>query len=405
MKITSVETFLMQAGPPGETAWSTHTGTAAGGMSMGGSRHWLFVRVETDSGLYGVGEGSGWPRVVAEGVRDLAPLVIGQDPRDIGRLWNRMFLGIMGHGITGTVGGGAIGAIEMALWDIKGKHLGVPVWDLLGGRVRDRVRVYAHASTPETARRFMDMGYRAFKTGNVRGVVEKVAALRQGLGDEIDLMVDLHGPPWLTIPDAIAMGRALEPYRLAFLEEPVPPENTDGYARIRDAVNIPLAAGERGVNNAFAAAGLLKKGLIDVIQPDSGRCGGIGQLQKIAHIAEGCFATIAPHAGTLGPVAETAALHVMATVSNALIMEQFAVDWPGRYEVVTTTPQVDNGFLIVPDTPGLGIDLNLDEIAKYPPGHNASVPNTGSYAAGTGDEFTYTQPRWSRVSAFGLETG
>ena len=151
MKISSIETFLVHAGPPGETAWSRDTSAPGGGMSTGTSRHWLFVRVTTDSGLYGVGEGSGWPKVVETAVNDLAPLLVGEDPRDIERLWGKMHLAAMAHGIVGVIGGGALGALDMALWDIKGKALGTPVSDLLGGRIRDSLPAYAHASTPQQA--------------------------------------------------------------------------------------------------------------------------------------------------------------------------------------------------------------------------------------------------------------
>lgn len=405
MKIEAIETFLVHAGPPGETAWSGDTGTGRGGMSMGGTRHWLFVKVTVEGGLYGIGEGSGWPRVVETAVQDLAPLLIGEDARRIEKLWGKMHLATMSHGMVGTVGGGAVGAIDMALWDIKGKALGVPVHELLGGKIRDSLPVYAHASTPEKARRAWDMGYRAFKAGNVKGTVEKVAALREALGTEADIAVDLHGPPWLTIPDAIAMGRALEPFDLLFLEEPLPPENLEGYQRVRDAVALPLAAGERHSSNLWSAAPLIQRGLVDVVQPDSGRCGGITQFRKIAALAESHFVQMAPHAGTLGPVAEFAALHSMATIPNALVLEKFATDWDGRYQVVSQEPQMTDGRMVVPDAPGLGVDLVLDEIAKHPGGNNASVPNTVSYAEGTEEEYVYVQPRWQRSTAFGREDG
>jgi galactonate dehydratase len=405
MKIEAIETFLVHAGPPDETAWSGDTGTGRGGMSMGTTRHWLFVRVTVEGGLHGVGEGSGWPRVVETAVQDLAPLLIGEDARRIEKLWGKMHLATMSHGQVGTVGGGAIGAIDTALWDLKGKALGVPVHELLGGKIRDSLPAYAHASTPEKARRAWDMGYRAFKSGNVKGTVEKVAALRTELGPEADLMVDLHGPPWLTIPDAIAMGRALEPYDLMFLEEPLPPENLEGYARVRDAVALPLAAGERHTGNLWSVAPLIQRRLIDVAQPDTGRCGGITHFRKIAALAESHFVQMAPHAGTLGPVAEFAALHSMAAIPNAMILERFAVDWEGRYRVVTEEAQMRDGRVIVPDTPGIGVDLNLDEIACHPGGRNASVPNTVSYADGTQEEFVYVQPRWRRTTAFGHDGG
>ena len=388
----------MRAGSPRETAWS------ADGLSMGATRHWLFARVTVDSGEHGVGEGSGWPKVVETAVKDLAPLLVGEDPRDIERLWGKMHLATMSHGMAGTVAGGAIGALEMALWDLKSKTLGVPLWDLLGGKTRARVPAYAHASSPESARAFRATGYRAFKAGNVKGVVEKVARLRDELGGDVDLMVDLHGPPWLTVPDAIKMGKALEPFNLAFMEEPLPPENIDGYARVRDAVRVPLAAGERHAGNLWSAAPLLKRGLVDVIQPDPGRCGGISQLRKIAALAESCFALVAPHSGTLGPVAEFAALHLMATIPNAMVMERFAEDCPARAEVVTASPELRDGALVVPDAPGLGVDIVPEEIAKHPPGRNAAPPSQASYAPGTESEYVYYQPRWGRAAAFGEES-
>ncbi|MFN3169541.1 MAG: mandelate racemase/muconate lactonizing enzyme family protein [Hyphomicrobiales bacterium] len=405
MKIEAINTYLMQAGPPAETAWSAPTGSARGGMSMGATRHWLFVEVVCDDGTVGTGEGSGWPKVVETAVLDLAPLLIGEDPRDTERLWQKLHLATMSHGIVGTVGGGAVGALDMALWDIKGKALGTPVWNLLGGKVRHTVPAYAHASTPDRALEIKAMGYRAFKTGNVKGTVEKVAALRQALGDDVDLMVDLHGPPWLTLADAKRMARALEQFNLLFLEEPLPPENLDGYAELRAATDLPIAAGERHTGNLWSAAPLLKQGLVDVIQPDTGRGGGLTHLRKIAAMAEASFVTVAPHAGTLGPVAEFAALHLMSAIPNALVLERFAVDWEGRDTVVTAVPELRDGGLVVPDEPGFGVSLNHEAIAAYPAQYNASVPKGDAYAARTQDEHAYVQARWSRATAFGKEGG
>ena len=162
MKITSIETFLMHAGPSDTGEWS--------------ARNWLFVKVHTDRGIYGVGEASGWPRVVETAIRDLTPIIIGEDPFHIERLWQKMFVAMMGHGMTGIVGGGAMTGIEMALWDIKGKALGQPVWNLLGGKMRDKVRIYAHAHEKERARELLDRGYNAIKTGGIKNCVESVEA-------------------------------------------------------------------------------------------------------------------------------------------------------------------------------------------------------------------------------------
>src|SRR5204862_483454 len=160
-------------------------------------------------------------------------------------------------------------------------------------------------------------------------VVTKVAAIREALGSRVDIMVDLHGPPWLTPSDAIRMGRALEPFDLLFLEDPIAPDNVEGYKRIRDQLAIPLAAGER----MAAIWGLrppIEQELVDVVQPDTGRAGGILQLRKIAAMAEAHYISVAPHSGSLGPVAEYAALHFLASIPNCLMLERIEDDWPVR---------------------------------------------------------------------------
>lgn len=391
MRITAVETHLMQVGArPGLTAEA----------DFRGSRNWLFVRVLTDEGLYGVGECSGWPRVIERAVQDYAHLLVGQDPAHIDRLWHRLFVASMGHGMLGTVGGGALSGLEMALWDIKGKALGQPVWNLLGGRFRDTIPVYGHARTPERAAELIARGYRAMKVAFTGGVeIDRVAALREAVGPEIDLMVDAHGPSWMTAADAIAVGRALEPLDPLFYEDPVAPENFDALRRVRDAVTVPLAAGER-VSTIWGMRPYIEGELVDVIQPDTGRAGGISQMRKMAAMAEAHYITVAPHSGSLGPVAEIAALHVMATIPNALMLERIEFDRSGRYEVATPVPRVEDGRLRVPDTPGLGVDLVLDEIARYPSVRNVAEPppdDGWAYEPGTVDEGVYFQTRLSRA--------
>lgn len=410
MKITGVETFLMRAGAPVDASGTVEGGAGsvatATGLPFGTTRHWLFVEVHTDQGISGVGEGSGWPLVVEAAVRDLTPILVGEDPTDIERLWLKLRNAIVGHGMTGTVGGGALSALEMALWDIKGKALGTPVWNLLGGRVRDRVRVYAHASSPAHAKACVELGYTALKTGGVERPVAKVAALREALGPDIDLMVDLHGPPDLTTKDAMLVGRQLERFRLLFWEEPVSCDNWEGLARLRDAVAIPLATGER-LATVWEFQRLLEAGCADVIQPDTGRCGGISQMRKVAALAEARFVSMAPHSGSLGPVAEYAALHVLASIPNALILERFSHDWPGRTEIVTPALQVVDGHIAVPDRPGLGVELVRDAAAKYPPGRNSGTRATagsGTYEPGTLEENVLVQTRWRRALYFGQPT-
>lgn len=360
MKITGIKTYLMHAAPPGAGGWA--------------GRNWLFVKVLTDEGLYGVGEASGWPRVVETAIEDLTPLLVGEDPFHLERLWHKMLAAMMGHGMTGIVGSGAMTGIEMALWDLKGKALGVPVWNLLGGKMRDRVRIYAHAHSAARARELVDRGYDGLKTGGIGNCAESVEAIRREVGPAIDLMVDVHGPPWLTTRDAIALGRRLEEYGLLFYEDPVAPENIEAIARVAQAVDIPIAAGERH-SFFYGVRELIEREIIDVVQPDTGRAGGLLQMKKIAALAEAHYVTVAPHDGSLGPVAEMAAVHLLATLPNFLILEHLEDDVPQRYEVMTGQPRIEASHIAVPDEPGLGVDIVEEAIAKYPSAGNVSPPD------------------------------
>ena len=380
-------------------------GLPSGEGAFRGSRNWLFVRIETDEGISGVGECSGWPRVIERAVQDLATILVGEDPRDIDRLWHRLMAAQMGHGMTGTVGGGAMTGIKMALWDIKGKVLNQPIWNLLGGRFRDTIPVYGHARTPERARELLARGYSAMKVSFTGGVdLDRVAAIRDAVGPEVDLMVDAHGPSWMSATDAILVGRELEKLDLLFYEDPVAPENLDALQRVRDAVDVPLAAGER-VSTIWGIRPYVERDLVDVIQPDTGRAGGITQMRKMAAMAESHFITMAPHSGSLGPVAEFAALHVMATIPNALMLERIEFDWPGRYQVVTPALESENGALRVPDAPGLGVELVEEEIGKYPSSRNVTdMPaDADAYEPGTVGECVYFQTRLRRPARLRLK--
>ncbi|MBM3601000.1 MAG: mandelate racemase/muconate lactonizing enzyme family protein [Alphaproteobacteria bacterium] len=405
MKITGIKTFLMHAGAPDLRRWAADGsfGKQTFSKNLTGTRNWLFVKVMTDEGIVGIGECSGWPRVIETGVRDLAPLLVGEDPAHIERLWQKMQIAIMGHGMTGVVGAGAMTGIDMALWDIKGKALGVPVWNLLGGKVRDRIRLYSHANAVDAALSLRERGFTAFKCGGVSDPVRKVAELRDAVGDSMDIMIDLHGPPWLTPADAAQVARALEPYNLLFVEDPIAPENVDGYRRIRDHANVALAAGER-MATIFGERDLIERELVDVIQPDTGRAGGITQMKKIAAMAEAHHIMMAPHSGSLGPVAEYAALHILAAIPNGLILERIEDDWEGREKTIIPHPRQENGYLRVPDAPGLGVDIDEDFVRQWPSEMNVSIPVTekaGSYAEGTFDEQVYVQTRFRRGVYFG----
>jgi len=397
MKIIDIRTFLMQAGKPSDRAW------ASDAKGHQGSRNWLFVKIYTDQGITGVGECSGWPRVIETAVLDLRNVLIGEDPADIERLWQKMLVAQMGHGMTGIVGAGAMTGIDMALWDIKGKALNTPVWNLLGGKVRDHIRIYSHASDAETALDLKRRGFTAVKTGGVKNPLQKVEAIREAVGDEMDVMVDLHGPPWMTPKDAIVLGRALEPFHLLFLEDPVAPENVEGLARVQDHVAIPIAAGERSAT-IWGWRTMIERELVDVIQPDTGRAGGISQMKKLAAMAEAHHIMMAPHSGSLGPVAEFAALHLLAAIPNCLMLERIEDDWPGRYEVITASPQQKDGHLPVPTSPGLGVDIREDVIARSPSTMNVSIAG-GGYEPGTESEFVYVQTRLRRAASFKRSKG
>jgi galactonate dehydratase len=392
VKITDIKTFLMMAGSPASkesTSWS--------------ARNWCFVKVYTDEGITGLGEGSGWPRVVETAINDLKPIVIGEDPMNIERIWQKMLVSTMGAGMTGTPGSGSMNAIDMALWDIKGKALNTPVWNLLGGKVRDRIRAYGHASTPERALELKERGLTAVKTGGVHRTVEKVDGIRKAVGDEMDIMVDAHGPPWFTTKDAIVIGKALEPYKLLFYEDPVPPDNIEALQRVQDNVDIPIAAGERH-SHIWGVRQLIEREIVDVVQPDTGRIGGISQMMKIAAMAEAHYITVAPHSGSLGPVAEYAAIHVLAAIPNALILERVHDDVPVRYDVTLPHIETIDGHIEVPDRPGLGVDIDEDVVLAHPSKGNTSRPGSegdGAYESGTFDEHVYVQSRYRRQKTMG----
>ena len=322
---------------------------------------------------------------------------------NIERIWQKMLVSTMGAGMTGTPGSGSMNAIDMALWDIKGKALNTPVWNLLGGKVRDRIRAYGHAKTPERALELKERGLTAVKTGGVHRTVEKVDAIRKAVGDEMDIMVDAHGPPWFTTKDAIVIGKALEPYKLLFYEDPVPPDNIEALQRVQDNVDIPIAAGERH-SHIWGVRQLIEREIVDVVQPDTGRIGGISQMMKIAAMAEAHYITVAPHSGSLGPVAEYAAIHVLAAIPNALILERVHDDVPVRYDVTLPHIETIDGHIEVPDRPGLGVDIDEDVVLAHPSKGNTSRPGTegdGDYESGTFDEHVYVQSRYRRQKTMG----
>ena len=359
-------------------------------------QNWHFVEVHTDEGLVGLGEASlEWrERAVASAVDELSRLLIGQHPNLVEHHWQRMHR----HGFWrgGVILGSAISGIDQALWDLKGKRLGVPVYDLLGGPTRQRVRLYTHirGATPEQAaehaQQLVAAGYTALKIGVpraaaavderalLRATVARVEAVRHAIGESVDLMVDNHGQ--LAPGDAIELGRALAPFGLLFFEEPVPPDTPEALAKVA-AAHLPLrlATGER-LFNKWDYRPVLQQGLVDVAQPDICHAGGFTELRKIAAMAESAYIKIAPH-NPNGPVATMASVHLAASIPNFLILEM--AQQPLRDEVQHHGLTIKDGWAELPDRPGLGIALDDDVIAAHPytPGdYDAAFYADGSVA-------------------------
>jgi galactonate dehydratase len=356
-------------------------------------RNWVFVKVATDqAGLYGWGEASlEWKtRAVVGAVEDFAPFLIGEDPWRIEFLYQKMYRQSFWR--VGVIGLSAISGIEQALWDILGKSLNKPVFELLGGQVRDRVRMYTHlgggdmkavyeTQQGDDAGRFVDLvlqvvarGYSAVKvlitppTESLNAIAayryaeRMMSALRTALGDDVDIMVDCHGRHGMA--NAIEFCRVLAPYRPYFVEEPVPPENIDALAEVRRASPVPIATGERRVTR-FEFRELFEKQACQVIQPDLCHCGGLWEAKKIAAMAETYYMGVAPH-NPLGPVANAAALHFALSTPNFLIQEDMLTDVPWRWEVVQHALTTDRGCWLPTSAPGLGIEVNERAAAKWP---------------------------------------
>jgi galactonate dehydratase len=353
-------------------------------------RNWVFVKVETDqAGLWGWGEASlEWKtHAVTGAVKDFAPMLVGEDPTRIEHLYQKMYRQSFFR--MGVIGMSAISGIEQACWDILGKSLGVPVYKLLGGAVRERVRMYTHLGGGEMkavyetfdpgplidlAQQVIAKGYTAVKVVFVpyseplMGVlpVKKLAGLmgklRAAVGDRIDIMVDFHGRT--TPAMAVSYIRALEEFRPFFCEEPVPPENVAALAEVKRAVKVPIATGERLVTR-FGFREIFEQQACHVIQPDLCHCGGLAEARKIAAMAETYYMAVAPH-NPLGPVANAVALHFALATPNFLIQEDMLSDVPWRWEVVRQDLRTDSGYWLTPEAPGLGIEVDEAAAARYP---------------------------------------
>ena len=339
------------------------------------------VKVTTDNGLVGWGETTleGKPKSTWAAVEELAEYLIGKDPLRIEHHWQHIYRSAFYRG--GNVLMTALSGIDQALWDIAGKHFGVPVYALLGGAVRDRLRVYAHWGIRDlseeglrTARERLDVlmtkgGYTAFKGGpggkwraheppaRIDEFVKCAYTMREWVGPDVELCFDFHGK--MTPALAIEVCNEIKGMRPLFVEEPVPQENVDALKLVSDHVPFPIAAGERLLTR-WGFREVLEKGAVALIQPDVSHVGGISELERVANMAEVYYVHTMPHSA-IGPVAFSACLQVDAAVPNFFIQEQ--VD-PALGEGMLMEPwQVRDGYIELPTRPGLGIDID-DEFLK-----------------------------------------
>ena len=373
MKITAIETLVCHAR----------------------MRNWIFVKVLTDQpGLFGWGEATlEWhTRSVVGAIEDISQLLIGEDPTRVEHLWQMMWRQHFWHG-SGIVRSTAIAGIDLALWDIVGKLHGVPCHKLWGGPVRDTIRLYCHLGggdmesfyeTPvDNARRFVELaqqavanGFTAFKSMAVpstmpieglrpiKAAEACVAAMRDAVGDNIDIMVDCHARPSPAM--GLQFAKVLEPYGLYFLEEPCWPESTQGLAAINAAVTTPIATGERMTHLAafrdlFAARGC------EICQLDITHCGGFTEARRVAALADAYRIALAPH-NPQGPVSTAASIEFGFSQPSYIICESVHNDVPWRYDVVEEGFQVDKSTrTVTPNTkPGLGVTINEEEVRRHP---------------------------------------
>jgi len=281
-----------------------------------------------------------------------------------------------GHYPLGRLQGGVLSGIDIALWDIKGKALGRPVYDLLGGKFRDRIEVYGHANTPEAAQKLIDRGYKGFKC---QPSVKVIKELREAVG--YDVGIGLHGHCEFTPNEAIRIANRSERYEPMFFEEPVPYENCDDLAKVALATDIPIATGEE-VYSKWGFTELLSRKIVDIVQPEMLNIGGITEEKKLAIMAESSHVMVAPHDGSSGPIQEVANLHLIASIPNFFMMEHNANDVPWRNEVVNGMPIEKDGYIDVPNKPGLGIELNEEQIVKHPVPEHEKMTYKGAMEKG-----------------------
>jgi galactonate dehydratase len=344
MKITKLETFLVKP-------------------------RWLFLKIHTDEGWVGLGEPilEGRAKTCAQAVEELAPYLIGKDPRRVVHHWQAMYRHAFYRG--GPILTSALSGVEQALWDLAAKSLGVPIYQMLGGPTRDRVRLYKGGGNPETIQDWIAKGFTAFKVGVAGGrparivenkafveqVVGRFAVLREAAGAEVDIAIDFHGA--VSPQTAKLLIKALEPFQPMFVEEPCQCQNVDVMADLARGTHLPIATGER-IFTRWGFREILEKGAASILQPDLCHAGGIFEVRLIAGMAEAYYAGIAPH-NPLGPISLAACIQLDASIPNFVAQEHTTLG-----EGYLKNPFVlKDGFVELPTAPGLGIELDEDALA------------------------------------------
>ena len=368
MKIKSIETILVGAPTPG--------------CGLLSNRNYFYIVVQTDEGIEGIGEATveSHDDSLIGILHDLEDIAIGLDPTNPRRLVQELLCRRFWKG--GVLKASVISGLELACWDILGKSLGKPVHQLLGGAVRDRIRVYANgwtggATEPsvirEKAAEAIAAGYKAFKfslavpvwplhdTAAVRRIAKAAETIREAVGPDAELCFDGHGRYDSRL--AIQVGKALAEYDIMFFEEPVQPEDEEGMAAVAAALPMPIATGER-LTRPQEFRRLLERRAISIAQPDLAHCHGMSEALKVAELAEAFGAFVAPHC-PMSPVITAISLHLDAVAPNFLIQERlFLNDW--RNEVITHPLKVEDGFLPIPQGPGWGIELDMNLVRRHP---------------------------------------
>ncbi len=351
----------------------------------------VYLKVFTDQGIVGEGHTTVHRKsqTCEAAVKDLARVLVGKDPTRIEFLWQAMYRWPRWRG--GPILNAAISGVDLALWDILGKLLDAPVYRLLGGAAREKIRLYVHGSGKEGVRQAKADGYTAIKTGplvtdtidgrrvikrpwNLKRAVKIIEEMRIEAGDDFDILIDAHG--LLTPVMSLEFAKAIEPYRILFLEEPIQIEGNDALEWLGRQTTVPLATGERHTTK-WMFEDLISRHLVSYVQPDVIQCGGITELKKIAAMAEAQFIEVAPHCpGNLSTGLGLASLHVDASTSNCVIQEAHRNPTGWRLELFNgRTVTIKDGYAELPVWPGLGLKLNEEEAKKHP----ASNPSPAVY--------------------------